>query len=411
MTYQESIDWLYSTQLFGVKLGLENPRRLLREYLAVPPRRTRVIHVAGTNGKGSVCAFIESVARATGQRTGLFTSPHLLDFRERIRVSGADISEENTVRHLTALRKLVAQWDPHPTFFELTLAVALKQFSEQSCELLVLETGLGGRLDATSAIDADVTVLTPIALDHQEWLGDTLAAIAAEKAAIIRPTKPIFSALQAPEAQAIIAQTANERRAPLEIIADPLRGYSLGLLGSHQQHNAALALAALHGSGIQLNYETVKHGLQTTRHPGRFEIITTTTAPLILDIAHNPAAAAALATTWRSQFGTQQARLLFGAVKAKDLPGILHHLLPLAAEIHLVPVNSPRAIPPTKIQSLLPPNAPPCTIHPSLSSALPPTPPPTSSPPPLPTLITGSTFLVGEAKALLAHHPHHPSAQ
>ncbi len=245
-TYQEAIAWLYSTQLFGIKLGLDSPRRLLREYLAFPPRRTRVIHVAGTNGKGSVCALVDSVARATGLRTGLFTSPHLVDYRERVRVSGAEIPEEDTLRHLTALRALVAGWDHHPTFFELTLALALKRFAEQSCELIILETGMGGRLDATSAVPADITVLTPIDLDHQQWLGDSLAEIAAEKAAIIRPGKPVISAAQHPAARTVVAEIANERRAPLEFLDDPLRGEPV----ARDQPRQVLSPHGLHGKEV-----------------------------------------------------------------------------------------------------------------------------------------------------------------
>ena len=404
MTYREAIDWLYSTQLFGIKLGLDNPRRLLREYLAYPPHRTKVIHVAGTNGKGSVCSLIDSVARATGRRTGLFTSPHLVDYRERIRVSGVEISEEDTVRHLTALRALVAEWDHHPTFFELTLAVALKHFSERSCELLILETGMGGRLDATSAVPADIAVLTPVDLDHQQWLGNSLAEIAAEKAAIIRPHKPVFSSAQAPEARTIIAQIANERRAPLEFLEAPLLGYSVGLPGEHQKHNAALALAALHATGSQLSYETVKTGLQSIHHPGRFEIVAGP-GPVILDIAHNPSAAAALALTWSQQFKTRKARLIFGAVSCKDLPGILAHLVPLADEIHPVPVNSPRTLRPEEVRAHLPADAPAARIHRDLRSAL------AASPGDPLTLVTGSAFLVGEAKALFQDQIHRSSTQ
>ena len=157
MNYSEALDWLYSSQLFGIKLGLENPKRLLREYLAYPPRRTRVIHVAGTNGKGSTCAFIESVARATGTRTGLFTSPHLVRYGERIRVSGIEINEDEIASHFTALRELVAEWEQRPTFFELSLALAMKYFAERACELVILETGMGGRLDATTDEPPDST--------------------------------------------------------------------------------------------------------------------------------------------------------------------------------------------------------------------------------------------------------------
>jgi len=408
VNYSEALDWLYSTQLFGIKLGLENPKRLLREYLAYPPRRTRVIHVAGTNGKGSTCAFIESVARATGTRTGLFTSPHLVRYSERIRVSGAEISEDEIASHLTALRELVTEWEHHPTFFELSLALAMKYFSERGCELVILETGMGGRLDATTAVPADVAVLTPIALDHQQWLGETLGEIAAEKASIIVPGKKAFSSPQPPEARVIIEQVANERRAPLEFIEEPLYGYALGLAGEHQHENAALALEALHASGITLGYETVKAGLGSTSWPGRFERLDSspgdTSSGLVLDIAHNPAAAAALASNWVREFGDRKANLIFGAVESKDVPGILKALLPIAAQVHFVPVNSPRALPPAELTTLLPANSPPAKIHLNLQSAF-------DIPADLPTLVTGSAFLVGEVKSLLDDSSHRSTTQ
>ena len=410
MNYSEALDWLYSTQLFGIKLGLENPRRLLREYLAYPPRQTKVIHVAGTNGKGSTCAFMESVARATGTRTGLFTSPHLVHYGERIRVSGAEIEEEEIATHLTALRALVADWEHHPTFFELTLAVAMRHFTERSCELIILETGMGGRLDATTAVPADVTVLTPISLDHQQWLGDTLPEIAMEKAAIIVPRKPVFSSPQHPEVRRVIEQVANERRAPLEFLEEPLLGYALSLVGEHQQENAALAVEALHGADITLGYETVKAGLGSTRWPGRFERLSTgpeggvANRTLVLDIAHNPAATRALAANWTREFPGTKATLIFGVVESKDTAGILETLLPIAAQLHLVPVNSPRAVPPSDLLALLPPDHPPIEVHDSLRAAL-------EQPSTHPTLVTGSTFLVGEVKALLEESSHRATMQ
>ena len=279
MNYQEAINWLYSTQTFGVKLGLEQPTRLLREYLAFPPASTKVIHVAGTNGKGSVCALAESVARTAGYRTGLFTSPHLVSYTERIRVSGVEIDDDTTATHLTAIRELVSSWENHPTFFEITLAVAMRHFRDRGCEIIILETGMGGRLDATSAVPSDVAVITPIALDHQQWLGDTLAEIAGEKAAIVRRGKHAFSAAQAPEARKVIAETANQTQAILEFIEEPLQGYTLGLHGTHQQENAALALSAVHACGVDLNFETVKHGLSHAKHAGRFEVCLLYTSP------------------------------------------------------------------------------------------------------------------------------------
>ena len=172
MRYKEAIDWLYSTQQFGIKLGLEQPRKLLRETLSYPKRGVKVIHVAGTNGKGSTCAILNSLAIASGTRVGLFTSPHLIDYRERILVNNIQISEKKTATYLTNLRELVADWEHHPTFFELSLALGMHYFREQECELIILETGMGGRLDATTAVPADIAVITPIANDHSEWLGE-----------------------------------------------------------------------------------------------------------------------------------------------------------------------------------------------------------------------------------------------
>ena len=200
MNYREALAWLYSLQRFGIKLGLENIRRLI-DALHVDLGSARVIHVAGTNGKGSVCAMIDSICRAQGYRTGLFTSPHLVTFRERIRVNGEMISESASASGLTAIRNLVATWEPHPTFFEITTALALKYFSEAKIDIVILETGLGGRLDATNAVQSNVAVITPIALDHQEWLGDSLEKIASEKAGIIKPKVPVVSAAQRPEAE------------------------------------------------------------------------------------------------------------------------------------------------------------------------------------------------------------------
>jgi dihydrofolate synthase/folylpolyglutamate synthase len=198
MTYPEAIDWLFSTQMFGIKLGLEGPRRLLRETLAYPAHGVKVIHVAGTNGKGSTCAMIDSIARACGLRTGLFTSPHLVDYCERTKVSGRDIPQDECARLLTALRRVCEVMETHPTFFEISLALSMRWFRERECELIILETGMGGRLDATTAVPADVCAITPVALDHMQWLGSTLEEIATEKAGIFVTGKPTISAHNCP---------------------------------------------------------------------------------------------------------------------------------------------------------------------------------------------------------------------
>src|SRR5437899_2654973 len=200
LPYKEALAWLYGLQRFGIKLGLENIRRLVAE-LHVDLRGTRVIHVAGTNGKGSVCAMIDSICRAQGHRTGLFTSPHLITFRERIRMNGEMISENAVANGLTTIRHLVADWDPHPTFFEVTTALALEYFSEVKIDVVILETGIGGRLDATNAVQSDVSVITPIDFDHEQWLGNTLPEIASEKAGIMKARVPVVSTPQRPEAE------------------------------------------------------------------------------------------------------------------------------------------------------------------------------------------------------------------
>ena len=217
---------------------------LLKEFLAYPGHATKVIHVAGTNGKGSTCAMIDSIARACGTRCGLFTSPHLIDFRERIKVSGQEIPEDACASMLTELRDICERMETHPTFFEITVALAMRWFRDRECELVVLETGMGGRLDATTAVPADVCVITPIGLDHTQWLGDTLEAIAAEKAGIFVPGKAGISAPQESAARFVLEKEANEARSPLEFIEEPLLGYPIALPGEHQKWNAALAVAA-----------------------------------------------------------------------------------------------------------------------------------------------------------------------
>ncbi|MEN9975657.1 MAG: hypothetical protein RLZZ282_1663, partial [Verrucomicrobiota bacterium] len=204
MHYRQAIDWLFSTQMFGIKLGLEGARHLLNEFSGYPEHGTQVIHVAGTNGKGSTCAMIESIARAGGRRCGLFTSPHLIDFRERIQVAGEQIPEDACASMLTSLRDICEKMDPHPTFFEVSLALAMRWFHDQTCQIIILETGMGGRLDATTAVPADLCVITPIGLDHTQWLGETLSAIAMEKAGIFVFGKPIVSAAQAPDVRRIL---------------------------------------------------------------------------------------------------------------------------------------------------------------------------------------------------------------
>ena len=402
MTYREAIDWLYSTQMFGIKLGLDGPRRLLREFLAFPSHGVKVIQVAGTNGKGSVCAFADSLARSCGWRTGLFTSPHLVDYRERIQVSGAMIPEHVCADYLTQLREISESLpaNEHPTFFEITLACAMRYFRESGCEVIILEVGMGGRLDATTAVPSDVSVITPIALDHTKWLGETHAEIALEKAGIMREGVPVFSAKQVPEAGEVIKKEANQTRSPLEFVTEPTLSYGLGLPGPHQRENASLALSALHALNAPLSFDAVKDGLKAARHPGRFEEIR---PGLIVDAAHNPHAAESLVATWKQRFGEKKARLVFGAVEDKEVGQVLSLLEEIISEIIFVPVNSQRGLPP---ESLLPLTTLPSQAFGTLGEAI-----ESLEGEASPVLLTGSLFLVGEAKALLENGLHRTSEQ
>jgi len=403
MNYREAIDWLFSTQMFGIKLGLEGTRHLLKEFLAYPAHGVRVIHVAGTNGKGSTCAMIDSIARATGRRSGLFTSPHLIDYRERIKVSGEEIAEKACAAMLTHLRDICGSMEQHPTFFEISLAVAMRWFRERECEIIILETGMGGRLDATTAVPADVCVITPIGLDHTQYLGDTLEAIAAEKAGIFLPHKPVISAPQEPAARFVLEKEANEKRCPLEFVEQPLLGYQIALAGEHQQWNAALAVAALHRAGIPLNTDIVRYGLTHLSWPGRFEEIRT---GVILDGAHNPHSAKVLSDTWISRFPETKAALVFSAVADKDISGTLKILAPLASRIFLCPVNTPRALPAEEIAKCLPEGAPPHESFETFENAF-----SAAMGHGRPLLVAGSLFLIGEARAFLLGEKFQSSSQ
>lgn len=404
------LDWLFSTQLFGYKLGLENIKKLLSQLKAYPRTGVKVLHVAGTNGKGSTCAMAESIARACGIRTGLFTSPHLIDFRERIRINGEMISPETLNQRLQEIQELVHTWEPHPTFFELTLALAMKHFYESGVELIILETGLGGRLDATNAVPKDVAVLTPIGLDHTQWLGNSLSLIGQEKADIIAPHKPIITAAQKPEVMNIIACLANERRAPLQEITSPLLGYRLSLEGAHQQENAALAVAALEALNIPMRTESVAWGLSHVKWEGRFELLGT---EYILDGAHNTHALPTLLKTWRDKFSDATTPIVFSAVDDKDVSGILNLLSPLAESFHFAPMSSPRALSPEELVRRLPSQyTEQVFTYESLNEALAQASARRKEQKRIPpVLITGSLYLVGEVKALWDQIPIRPTNQ
>ena len=398
MNYPEALAWLYGLQRFGIKLGLENIQRLIAA-LGVDLGSARVIHVAGTNGKGSVCATIDSILCAQKYRTGLFTSPHLVTFRERIRVNGKMISEEAVANSLTTIRDLVRNWDPYPTFFEIATALALKHFSNAKIDIAILETGLGGRLDATNAVQSNVSVITSIDFDHQQWLGQSLREIATEKAGIIKPKIPVVSAPQAPDAEKIIRTRAAECEAPLQFVNDSYQKAPVGLSGEYQKQNAALAIAALRAARIDIGDSSIARGLATVDWPGRFQKWDERT---IIDGAHNPAAAQILANTWREFFGDQRATLVLAILSDKDLRGVCEALAPIADSVLLPTIRSERATPPDELAKVLSAITPslPYSITKSIADGL-----ALARAKPNPILLTGSLHFAGEALAHLRGEP------
>ena len=416
MTYDESIAWLYSTQSVGIKLGLENINRLLGclgvETAPRPGSGPVIFHVAGTNGKGSVCAMLDAVCRAAGLRTALFTSPHLVSFRERIRLDGVPISEADIAAGLTRIRELIAHWPQHPTFFEITTALALAWFQEQRAEVIALETGLGGRLDATNAVTPAVAVLTALSLDHRQYLGDSLEQIAAEKAGILKPGVPVVSAPQSAAAARVIEEAAARLGCPLAWAGEPAP-CAVALPGSHQKLNAALALSALNAAGLPLSQTAIEQGLAQVVWPGRFQRIEGGAGvALILDGAHNEAAAARLFQTWRECYGEERPVILLGILRDKDVAAVCRALAPLGAAFVVAPVHSVRSCTAGELAQVMRAAAPdaPCQVAGSVEEGL-----ARAQSEARKTgrrvLVTGSLFLVGETLALLEGAKAEPSAQ
>jgi len=394
MEYAEAIDWLYGRQQAGIKLGLDNSRRLL-DALDLPAPGAKILHVAGTNGKGSTCALAESVLRAAGHRTGLFTSPHLVSFCERIRIDGEPIPEAEAAAGIARLRTLTSEWEEQPTFFEFATALAFIMFAQHEVDSIVLEVGLGGRLDSTNAVTPDVCAITPIALDHCHILGATLAEIAGEKAGIFKPGVPAVSAPQETEArEALVAHSRNGGVSPsLAFVTNPWTKSKVSLAGEHQRWNAALAVAALRAGGFaDLTDASIETGLATACWRARFERYP---GDIVIDGAHNPASARALVATWREVFDDTEPTIIFGAAANKELPDLVAPLAGLAASFVLTKAESPRSAEPEELAALLPEGTDyECVLDAERALER-------SRELGRPVLITGSLFLAGEAVALL----------
>lgn len=349
------LDWLFSTQFMGVKLGLETTKRLLETLVGIDLERPpfQIIHVAGTNGKGSTCAFAEQILRSSGVRTGLFTSPHLIHFRERMRVNGEAIALELLNEELLWLKDQVALWDPHPSFFELTLALAMRHFVREKVDVVVLETGMGGRLDATNALPKDVAALTVIGMDHAQFLGDSLTTIAGEKAGIICCGCNVVVAEQQRSVVEVFSQRAQQKEVSSFEVVEPLPvEVKLGLIGKHQYANAAVAKAAVEAlarveeSCVSIEEGVLYQALASTKWLGRFDV--REQGKFVFDGAHNQLAALALKEAWQQQFADEKALLICGLVN-KEVEKILACWKELAAEVWFVPVASPRSSDPEQL--------------------------------------------------------------
>jgi dihydrofolate synthase/folylpolyglutamate synthase len=432
MRFDEALSYLLSLghETLAIKLGLTNTERLL-EALGRPQSSFPSVQIAGTNGKGSTAVMLEAAARAANISTGLYTSPHLVSITERIRINGREISREDFARLTTKVRASAqamlfeGNLETLPTFFEHVTAIALLAFSEANVQLAILETGLGGRLDATTTAQAEIVAITPIALDHQEYLGETLREIAAEKAAIIRPGVTAVIAPQAPEALDVIlkrcadckvtarfdeckasvlnADETGRVRATFETKEGRYENVLLGLRGRHQTTNAAVAIAlaeALRERGFSLPPEAIIAGLESSTHAGRLELRDGQPA-ILFDGAHNVAGARAL-RDFLDEFIKKPITLIFGAMRDKDLNEIAATLFPAAQHLIFTQQKNPRAATLETLSRLVPHGfdssritlAP--TIHEALSAAR------AQTPPGGIICVTGSLYLIGEVQSIIS---------
>lgn len=414
MNYSESVRFLYSlgNEVRSAKLGLERIAALLEE-LGRPQERVACVHVAGTNGKGSTCAMIESGLRAAGFSTGLFTSPHLLEPAERIQLSGQPVSRErfaaafDTVH--AAAERLIArgELDAHPTYFETVTAMALVVFAEAHVERTVLEVGLGGRLDATNVVTPLLCVITPIDFDHESFLGRSLESIASEKAGILKPGVPAVFSAQRPEVNALLEDRARSlgiaaaRSGSVEECELSPRGsrfrvrgmdFECPLAGEHQIGNALTAITALRCLGVPA--AAIQRGMAQTRWPGRLELVSQS-PDVILDGAHNPAGARALAAYIDRFYSDRRVWLIYGAMRDKAVAEVAGILFPRAAEVIVTAPRQARAVDPETIRGIA--DHPRLRVASNLAAAMELA---RNASPRDAVFITGSLFLVAEAKAL-----------
>ncbi|MFZ5986488.1 MAG: bifunctional folylpolyglutamate synthase/dihydrofolate synthase [Bacillota bacterium] len=369
MQYGEAINYIHATLKFGVKLGLDNIKSLL-DLMGNPHQKLKYVHVAGTNGKGSTVAFISSILISAGYKVGVYTSPYIERFTERIKINKSEISEEDLARITSFVKEkveiMIKEGKNHPTEFEIVTAIAFQYFYEMGCDIVVLEVGLGGRFDSTNVIDKPlVAVITTISYDHMDKLGDTLAKIAFEKAGIIKEATDVVIYPQSEEAEKVFGDACTERRALLHKVCfekievrnysidgqefdyDRMESIRISLLGEHQIKNAVVAIETakiLAIKGYKITEDIIRRGLGTARWPGRLEVLRKEPVFLI-DGAHNQEGSQTLANVLKTYFPDKKILFILGVLKDKDYRSIIEACAPIASQFITITPKSDRALP------------------------------------------------------------------
>ena len=373
--YQKSLSYLYGLEKFGMIFGLAKVEKIL-EAIGNPHHEIQAIHIAGTNGKGSTAAMVASILRKEGYQVGLYTSPHLIRFTERIKINGKEIEEEEVAELAGWIRKRIEEAGITPpfTFFDVTTAMCLLYFKQKMVDLAILEVGLGGRLDSTNVIDPLLSIITNIAKDHEEYLGKSVLKIAGEKAGIIKKGRPLITAVTQPQVLRLFSTVCREKGVPYYRVGREFRyvqneernfdyeglhrklwSIYVNLGGHHQIINATTALGAmevLDDLGYRVSNDAMIEGLKEVEWPGRLEMVCSSPR-VVLDGAHNPAAALVLKEALEKEFQYEHLILLVGMMKDKDVKSFLHLLAPLADHLILTQPHNDRAAPPTVLKAAL----------------------------------------------------------
>lgn len=325
--------YLESLEKFGIDLGLDRINKLLCR-LNAPQRAFRSIHVAGTNGKGSTCAMIASVLKEAGYKVGLYTSPHLFEYPERIKINGKNISQKDFARGLKLIEELSNKLTNKPTVFEVLTAVAFWYFAKEKVDYAVVEVGMGGRLDATNVIRPSVSVITNIDLEHAKVLGRTLGRIAYEKAGIIKPGIPVVTAETKAEPLRVMKEIAKKNGSPLIAVNRKQSAVSSSLIGTHQKINAACAIAAIRLAGIKVSRSQIANGLRKVVWPARFQVIRRDPITIV-DGAHNPSGVKVLLAALKKHYPRDRFTFIVGVQRDKDASAMLRQVKKVASRILL----------------------------------------------------------------------------